>query len=121
MKTTTILAFMLIALGSASFAEGDAEKGERVFKKCASCHSNEDGKNKLGPSLFAILGRQAGSVDGFKYSSAMAEAGYAWDSDHLNGFLENPKKYLKGTKMSFPGLKSSEDITNLIAYLETLK
>jgi cytochrome c2 len=97
--------------------------GEKVFKKCAACHKVGDGaKNAVGPMLNGIVGRAAGSVDGFKYSkplAGMAAGGLVWDDAALHAFLENPKGYLKGTKMSFAGLKAAEDRDAVIAYLST--
>lgn len=100
------------------------EAGEKVFKKCAACHKVGDGaKNATGPVLNGIVGHPAGVVDGFKYSKpllAMAEAGLVWDEASLQAFLENPKAFMKGTKMSFAGLKSEEDRAAVIAYLSSL-
>ena len=100
---------------------GDAAAGEKVFKKCKACHYVDREKNKSGPHLVNIVGRAAGAVEGFKYSKAMAGSGLVWDEKTLNGFLAKPKKYLKGTKMSFSGLKKESDIANVIAYLKSTK
>ena len=121
MKIRALSTIALIISGGMAIAEGDPAKGERVFKKCSSCHAIEEGKRKLGPSLFGVVGRDAGSVEGFKYSKPMAAADFAWDEETLTGFLENPKKYLKGTKMAFPGIKKEEEMANLLAYLNTLQ
>ena len=102
-------------------ASGDAAAGEAVFKKCKACHYVDRKKNKSGPHLVNIIGRAAGAVDGFKYSKAMAGSGLVWDEATLAGFLAKPKKYLKGTKMSFAGLKKESDIANVIAYLKSTK
>ena len=99
----------------------DAAAGEKVFKKCKACHYVDREKNKSGPHLVDIVGRSAGAVEGFKYSKAMAESGLVWDEATLAGFLAKPKKYLKGTKMSFAGLKKESDIANVIAYLKSAK
>ena len=99
----------------------DAAAGEKVFKKCKACHYVDRKKNKSGPHLVDIVGRSAGAVEGFKYSKAMAESGLVWDEATLAGFLAKPKKYLKGTKMSFVGLKKESDIANVIAYLKSAK
>lgn len=98
--------------------------GEKVFKKCASCHKIGDGaKNGTGPQLNAIIGRKIASVDGFKYSGTLTDmgaSGAAWDTAAMDAFIENPKSYAKGTRMSFAGLKSPEDRAALIAYLSSL-
>lgn len=99
---------------------GDAAAGEKVYKKCVACHAVEEGKKKVGPHLFAIIDRPAATVDGFKYSKAMikaAEEGLVWDIASLSEYLVSPKKMIKGTKMTFAGLKKPEDIENVIAYL----
>jgi cytochrome c len=97
--------------------------GEKVFKKCAACHKVGDGaKNGTGPILNGIVGRSAGVVEGFKYSKPlleMAAGGLVWDDASLHAFIENPKAFMKGTKMSFAGLKKPEDRDAVIAYLAT--
>ncbi|TGD65173.1 c-type cytochrome [Tabrizicola sp. WMC-M-20] len=98
--------------------------GETVFKKCSSCHKvGEDAKNAVGPTLNGIVGDKAGVVDGFKYSKpllTMAEAGLVWDEANLDAFLENPRSFMKGTRMAFAGLKSAEERAAVIAYLASL-
>lgn len=101
----------------------DATAGAAVFKKCVACHTVEEGKNKVGPSLHNIIGRKAGTLEGFQYSPAMKEAGAAgmvWDEATIEAYLVNPKAKVKGTKMAFAGLKKPEDIKNLFAYLQTV-
>lgn len=97
------------------------EAGEKVFRKCKACHQIGDGaKNRSGPVLTGIVGRPAGTVEGFKYSkplTAMADDGLIWDEDSLTAFLEKPKAFMKGTKMSFAGLKKEDDLAAIIAYL----
>ena len=99
------------------------EAGEKVFRKCKACHQvGETAKNRVGPMLTGIVGAPAGAVEGFKYSSAMQEAGAAglvWDHEALTGFLTKPRGFMKGTKMSFGGLRKQEDIDALIAYLQS--
>ena len=107
---------ILLALGSASAA--DVKAGKKVFKKCKSCHTVKPEKNKVGPSLHGIIGNASGSVDGYKYSGTLASAGIVWTDENMAEFLKNPKEYLPGNKMSFPGLKKDEDIQNLIAYIK---
>ena len=113
------------ALASPLWAEGDAEKGEKVFKKCKACHAVGDGaKNKVGPALNGIIGATAGEIEGFKYSDAMKEKGaegMVWDEETLAAFLVKPKDVVPGTKMTFPGLKKEDDVANVIAYLATFE
>jgi cytochrome c len=97
---------------------GDAKAGEKVFRKCKSCHYVDKEKNKTGPHLVNIIGRAAGSVDGFKYSKAMKDSGLTWDEATLAEFLKKPKAYVKGTKMAFAGLRKDKEIDDLIAYLK---
>jgi len=124
MKTvfSGLLAAAVVSLGLSSTAmAGDPALGEKVFKKCKACHVVDSDKNKTGPHLVNIMGRQAGSVEGFKkYSKAIKESGIVWDEATLDGFLEKPKAYLKGTRMAFAGLKKEEDRANVIAYLKQL-
>lgn len=101
-----------------ALAEGDAAAGEKVFKKCKACHVIDKEKNRLGPHLIGIFGRSAGSVDGFKYSKAMMEAGLTWDEATLDQYLADPKGFVPKNKMAFPGLKKEEDRNNVIAYLK---
>ena len=97
---------------------GDAESGEIIFKKCAACHSiNKGGKNKIGPALYNVVGRTVGSVDDYKYSKTLASYGKDWTFEELNGYLQKPASYLKGTKMSFAGLRKEKDRASVIKYL----
>ena len=92
--------------------------GEKIFKKCAACHSiAKGGGNKIGPALWGVLGRQAGSVSDYKYSKAMAAHGKTWSFEEINSFLIKPKDWIKGTKMSFVGLKSKNDRVAVILYM----
>ena len=102
----------------ALFASVSAVEGAKVFKKCAACHSiAEGGGNKIGPALWGVLGRPAGSVTGYKYSKAMAAHGKNWSFEEMNGFLVKPKNWIKGTKMSFAGLKKAKDRAAVILYM----
>ena len=100
------------------FASTSAADGAKVFKKCAACHSiNQGGSNKIGPALWGVLGRKAGSISDYKYSKAMAAYGKAWSFDEMNSFLIKPKEWIKGTKMSFAGLKNAKDRAAVILYM----
>ena len=97
---------------------GDVTSGEKIFKKCAACHSiNKGGKNKIGPALYNVVGRAVGGVDDYKYSKALASYGKDWTFEELNGFLKKPASYLKGTKMSYAGLRKEKDRASIIKYL----
>ncbi len=109
---------VLAAFGSPAMADGDAAAGEKVYRKCKACHALEEGKNKVGPSLFGVIGREAGAVEGFKYSKAMMESGLTWDDETLEKYLTKPKDLVPKTKMSFAGLKKEDDIENVIAYIK---
>lgn len=101
-------------------ANGDPGKGERVFKKCASCHAFEAGAGaKVGPNLWGIVGRDVASAGGFSYSDALSSHGGAWTPEELYAFLESPKDYAPGNKMTFRGLSKPEQRADLISYLQT--
>ena len=103
---------------AAIMALGDTVSGEKIFKKCAACHSiNRGGKNKIGPALYNVVGRTVGGVDDYKYSKALASYGKKWTFEELNGFLTKPSSYLKGTKMSYAGLRKEKDRASVIKYL----
>lgn len=106
-------------------ASADVGAGEAVFKRCAACHTTEQGgANKVGPNLWEVINRPIASHEGFAYSAAMKEfsqgGSVAWDYEHLSNFLLAPKSYIRGTEMSFAGLKKPEDRANVIAYLRSL-
>ena len=103
---------------TAIMAQGDIVSGEKVFKKCAACHSiNKGGKNKIGPALYNVVGRTVGGVDDYKYSKTLSSYGKKWTFEELNGFLTKPSSYLKGTKMSYAGLRKEKDRASVIKYL----
>ena len=103
---------------AAVMALGDIVNGEKIFKKCAACHSiNKSGKNKIGPALYNVVGRVVGGVGDYKYSKALASYGKEWTFAELNGFLTKPSSYLKGTKMSYAGLRKEKDRASIIKYL----
>ncbi len=125
MKFTNLIslcaASVVFIAASGALAAGDIAKGKRLAKKCTVCHTlNKGGKNKLGPNLFGILGSSAASVKGYKYSKAMASSGINWDEVSFTEFLTRPKKFLKGTKMSYFGLKKAAQRADLLAYFKTL-
>lgn len=105
----------------AAHAAGDAAAGKAVFSQCAICHSNEKGVNRVGPSLFGVVGRQSHSEPGYTYSPAMMKHDVVWDADTLNVYLADPRKVVPGTKMIFPGIKNEAKRADVIAYLATLK
>jgi len=115
-KAAVILAGMMLATPALA---GDPAAGETVFKKCKACHGVEKEKHKTGPHLVNIMGRTAGKADGYKkYSKAMQESGIVWNEETLDAYLEAPKKYIKGTRMAFAGLKKADDRADVIAYLK---
>lgn len=107
----------ILAAGPA-FADGDAAAGKKVYNKCKACHALEAGKKKIGPALDGIFGRTAGTVEGFKYSKAMKDSGVVWTDETIAAYLEKPKKFMPGTKMSFPGLKKEQQRADVIAYIK---
>jgi len=102
----------------------DAAAGERIFARCKACHVADKDQNRVGPSLFHLNGRTAGTYPGYKYSPAMIDAGkggLVWDDAKLTEYLKDPKAMVKGTRMTFAGLKNDTDIANVIAYLDQFK
>lgn len=99
---------------------GDAAKGRRVFARCMACHTVQEGQNRVGPSLYGMVGRPAGTVDGFNYSDANANSGITWTEETLFAYLENPQEYMPGTRMIFPGIPSEQDRADIIAYLKSV-
>ena len=102
----------------ALMAMGDLTHGEKVFKKCAACHSIvKGGKNNIGPALYNVVGRKIGIVEDYKYSKALASYDKEWTVEELNGYLIKPAKWIKGTKMAFAGLRKEKDRASVIKYL----
>jgi len=116
---TSALLLQFVASGSGGAADVDA--GKTDFKKCALCHTTEAGKNKVGPSLFGVVGRKAASLDGYNYSEAMKKYDHDWDPKTLDSYLADPRAVVPGTKMIFPGIKDEKERQDVIGYLETLK
>ena len=103
---------------AALMATGDTASGEKIFKKCAACHSiNKGGKNNIGPALYNVVGRKVGEVSGYKYSKALVAYDKEWTFEELNGFLIKPSKWIKGTKMAYAGLRKEKDRASVIKYL----
>ena len=103
---------------AALMAMGDVTAGEKIFKKCAACHSIvKGGKNKIGPALYNVVERKVGGVEDYKYSKALAAYDKNWTFEELNGFLKKPAKYIKGTKMAYAGLRKETDRASIIKYL----
>ncbi|WP_374684865.1 cytochrome c family protein [Mesorhizobium sp. J428] len=119
-KTVATGAFVLVA--TMAYAQ-DIEAGKAAFRKCVACHATDTTTNKVGPHLGDVIGRTAGTVEGFNYSKAMKDAGAAglvWDDAHLTEYLVAPKAKVPGTKMAFAGIKKPDELANLVAYLKTL-
>jgi cytochrome c len=119
--TAVFAALTIVVLAAGQAAAQDAAAGEKVFAKCKACHVADADTNKIGPTLKGVIGRTAGTLQGFKYSKAMVDAGaggLVWDDANLTTYLQNPKAMVKGTKMAFPGLKKDDEIANVIAYLK---
>lgn len=101
----------------------DADAGAKLFRRCAVCHSIEEGKRKIGPSLYGVYGRAAASLEGFRYSPAMTAygaTGVVWNDETLDAYIANPKGVVPKTRMTAPPIKSGDDRANIIAYLQTL-
>ena len=124
-KMNSLIKYILIIIGmiliiltvSIAYA-ADPVKGQKVFKKCVACHSLQEGKNKIGPSLYNLLGRKAGSVEGYKYSKVMKNSGVVWDEESLDKFLTKPRKFIPKTKMAFRGIKNKSLRDDLISFLK---
>jgi len=97
---------------------GDPAAGRRVFVRCQTCHVIEEGVNRVGPSLYGIFGRTAGTVEGFRYSNANANSGVVWDAENMFEYLENPRAFIPGTIMAFPGIRSEQERADVIAYIK---
>jgi cytochrome c len=127
LKSSVLAAAGLVAslVSAPLFAQampaGNAANGAKVFAQCKACHVTDKGVNRVGPSLHGIVGRKAGTVAGFNYSTANKNSGVTWDDKTLFVYLENPRKFMPGTKMAFAGLKQPQQRADVIAYLKTFK
>ncbi len=118
MRVMKVLATLaLLAATGPALASGDVEAGKKVYNKCKACHDISEGKNKVGPTLKGVMGRTAGTVEGYAYSDAMKASGIVWNEDTLEKYLADPKALVADGKMQFPGLKKEEEIENIIAYI----
>lgn len=116
---TAVEKVALLATLPAPWNEADLENGRRAFARCRSCHTiTEGGPNMTGPNLYGIFGRQAGTQPGFNYSTAMKEADFVWDGARLDDWLENPRTFLQGNKMSFAGIPDPTDRRDVVAFLK---
>jgi cytochrome c len=112
------LALMTMCAAAPVLAAGDPAAGQKVFNKCKTCHEADQAKNKVGPNLVGLFGRKAGSVADFKYSDAMKNSNVVWSETTVAEYVTKPKEFIPGNKMVFPGLKSDQEVADLIAYLK---
>lgn len=123
MKLTSAAAIALgfaavLCMGAPAYSAGDPVAGQKVFNKCKTCHEVDQLKNKVGPELVGIFGRKAASAPDFKYSDAMKNSGITWNEQTLAQYVKDPKGFIPGNKMAFPGLKSDQEVDDLLAYLK---
>ena len=115
------LTMAISGAASAVAAEGDPEAGERVFRQCVACHSLNEGENRVGPSLYGIFGREAGSVDGYNYTDAMRDSGVVWDAETLDAHLADTRGFIPNNRMGImnpQGVPDAQDRADIISYLE---
>jgi cytochrome c len=108
----------VVMLSAGTARADDADAGKKVFNQCRACHVLDQPTNRVGPHLVGLIGRKAGSVEGFSYSDAMKNSGITWDEESLAKYLKDPKGAIAGNKMAFAGVKKEDDLKNLIAYLK---
>jgi len=114
--------FAVLFVSPALAGGGDPVNGEKLFAaKCIACHAVEPGDNKHGPNLFGIIGRKAGSVEGYKYSKALKASDIIWDLGRIDGMIQEPQHMVKGTKMRDPEVNSARERADIVSYLRTLK
>ena len=122
-RIVTLGAFLVIApIAGAKAQSGDPAAGQRVFNQCRACHTIEQGgRNGVGPNLHGVMGRRAGSIEGFRYSGNMkqlGENGHVWNEETLRPYLQNPKAVAPQGSMAFPGIRNEEQLNNVIAYVK---
>ena len=120
----TITYILFLGAGAGQAVAQDAAQGETVFRKCLACHSTEAGVKKIGPSMFGVYGRTAGTLEGFRFSPAMVtygQEGNVWNDANLDAYLLSPRTAIPGNRMGFPGLRNEQERLDVIAYLKTLK
>ena len=121
-RSLSFAAALLLWNAPHAFGAGDAAKGADVFKRCTICHNaDKDGPNRIGPNLFGVVGRAAGSVSGYSYSTAMKASGLTWTDANLAEYLASPKTKVPGNRMSFGGVSDAGQLADLVAYLKSLK
>ena len=119
MIRTALLLLAVILSGATSAAAADAVAGKAIFNRCKICHTLEAGAgNRVGPNLHGVIGRKAGTTDGFAYSEAMKSSGVTWDDETLGKYLQDPKNFVPGNKMAFPGIADPAQLADLLAYLQ---
>lgn len=117
-----MLACVVVADEGRAQDSHEAEEGAKLFKRvCFTCHTSEAGKNKIGPSLFGVVGRKAGTVSGFAYSQAMKSSDITWNDETIDKYIADPKKLVPGNKMAYNGVKKEDERKEIIAYLKTLR
>ena len=109
----------LLGEASVALAEGDPAAGAQVWRQCQACHVLDAEQNRVGPHMVGIFGREAGAVDGFNYSPAMAGSGIVWDDDTIAAYLADPRGYIPGNRMAFAGLRQEKQIADVIAYMKS--
>jgi cytochrome c len=110
---------LVLVLAPAARAAGDPELGRRIFGRCGFCHAlDPDRRGMVGPTLHGVLGRKAGTLDGFKYSEAMRDAGLVWSEETLRRYITNPQDVVPDNRMVFPGIRNQKEVDDLVAYLK---
>ncbi len=119
---TVILAIAAVTFAIGAAQAGDAAKGKQTFARCGMCHKVENGGgNGLGPNLFGVVGRKAGTAANFSYSSAMKNSGITWTEDKLEAYIAHPSAVVPGNRMAFAGISNPAQVDDVVAYLKTLK